>query len=266
MRSFVRAELVARRRMVLALAAGAALILLIVALAYEPLGVNGIGAGFRDRSPHILNAFSGSRSSDVLSPEGWLGFGFNHPVLLMTTLTVAIAIGSGSVAGEIDTGRAELLFTGPIARTRFLAFQVIVWLLAELVVMAGALAGGVLGVVLTPRLHSVGVGQLLLALLQYAPLVCFVAACAFLASAVASTRGRALGAAVGVAVLGYFLNVVSGLLGSLGWLRWLSPFGYYDPAKAISEGFQPLPAAALLAASALLGAAVVARLRVRDLA
>lgn len=265
MGAFVRAELRARRRMILALTGGAFSILLIVALAYEPLGLHAFGSAFGG-APRLLEAFSGSRNTNLLSPHGWMSFGFNHPIFVVTTLTVAIAIGSGAIAGEIETGRAELLFTRPVPRTRFLFAQVRVWAIAQTVVLAGALLGAVLGSLTSDRLRSAGLAELVLPLLQYIPLAAFYAAVAFAASAWTRTRGHAAGVAIGLAVFGYLLSVISGLIPSLDWLRWLSPFGYYQPGTAIDDGIRVWPALALLAAAAALFAATVARFNRRDLA
>lgn len=266
MRRFVGAELRARRRMIAGLGAGGFTLLLIVGLAYHSIGLNALGSAFGHHAPRAFTAFSGSRGGDILSAHGWMGFGFNHPMFLVVTLTVAISVGAGSVAGEVDTGRAELLFTAPVARTRFLLGSLLVWAIAEAAVIAAAWAGAMTGALLSGDLRRAGVAALAWAPLQYAPLALFVAACAFAASAAAHTRARANGLAVGLAVFAYLLNVVSGLIGSLEWLRWLTPFGYYEPGRAIDEGLRIGPAALLAAGGALLLVAARMLLERRDLA
>lgn len=265
MRAFVLAELRARRRMVAGLGAGAFSLLLIMGLAYHSIGVDGLG-GLGSRQPRSISAFSGSHDGNFLSPHGWMGFGFNHPMFLVVTLTVAISVGAGAIAGEVDSGRAELLFTAPVARTRFLLGSVAVWAAAELAVVTAGWAGAVTGALFSSDLRHAGLGVLAWAPLQYLPLALLVASCAFAASATSPTRGRASAITVGIAVLAYLLNVVSGLIASLSWLRWLTPFGYYDPATAIAHGPRPWPAVALLAASAALLALTRLALARRDLA
>jgi ABC-2 type transport system permease protein len=263
---FALAELRSRRRMLAGLGAGGFTLLLIVGLSYHSLGVGAFGDAFRDHQPRAITALSGSRSGNWLAPHGWMAFGFNHPMFLVVTLTVAIAVGSGAIAGEVESGRSELLFTGPVDRSRFLGTMLVVWLVAELAVLAVTLGGAVLGATLSSDLRHAGVAELAWAPLQYLPLALFIAACAFLASALASTRGQAVGGAVAITVLSYLLNVISGLIGALDWLRWLTPFGYYDPTAAITHGLRPAPAAALVLAAAALLATARSIVERRDLA
>lgn len=252
--------------MIAGLAAGAFVLLLIVGLSYTSIGLKGLGAAFSGHTPRGLSALSGSRGGSFLTPHGWMGFGFNHPMFLLVTLTIAISVGAGSIAGEVESGRGELLFTTPIRRTHFLLAAIGVWLAAELAVIAAGGAGAVTGALFTTDLREAGIGTLLWGPLQYLPLALFVAACAFAASALSRTRGRATATATGITVLGYLLNVISGLVPSLDWLHWLTPFGYYDPARALEHGLQLGPVVVLLGGSIALLLVAGAALRRRDLA
>lgn len=266
MSRFVVAELRARRRMIAGLAAGAFTYLLIVALSYHSIGVEGLGKAFHGDLPRTITAFSGSRGGDILSPHGWMGLGFNHPMLMVTSLTAALAIGTGAIAGEVESRRAELLFTAPLDRTRFLAASLLVWLVAEVSVLVVALAGALIGAALSDDLRHSGIGDLVWAPVQFLPLTLLVASIAFAASALSDTRSRALGAAIGVTVFAYLLSVVSGMIASLDWLRWCTPFGYYDPGAAIAHGPRPWPIAVLVGVSALLLTVTRVALERRDLA
>jgi ABC-2 type transport system permease protein len=264
--AFVRAEIISRNRMIAGLAAGGFTLLLIVGLSYDSLGQGTLGAAFKGKLPTGITALSGSRNGNWLTPLGWMGFGFNHPLFLVLMLTAAISVGSAAIAGEVDSGRAELLFTSAVPRTSFLGWTVLVWLAVQLAVLAGAIAGALLGGALSDDIRAAGLAEVLYAPLQFLPVAAFVAACSFLGSAIADTRGAAMGIGVGVAVLGYLLNVISGLISQLDWLRWITPFGYYDPGTAITEGVDVGHAAVLLGASALLMVAARAQLLRRDLA
>lgn len=266
MRPLVAAELRARARMIAGLATGAFTYLLILALTYHSIGVQALGKAFDSGAPKAFTAFSGSRSGDVLSPHGWMGLGFNHPMLMITTLTAALAIGTGCVAGEVDSGRAQLLFTAPVARARFLGAAVVVWAVSEGVILLAALAGALAGAGASADLRAAGLAGLAWAPLQLLPLTAFVAAIGVLASTYADTRGRALGVAVSLVVAAYLLDVVAGLSASLDALRWVTPFGYYDPGAAITRGLRPWPFIGLLAGAGVLLALARRRLERRDLA
>ena len=266
MRPFVVAELRARRRMLAGLAAGAFVLLLIIGISYESLALDAFGSAFGAHPPRGITAFSGSHDASFLTPHGWMGFGFNHPMFLVVTLTVAIAVGTGAIAGEVESGRGELLFTAPLRRTQFLGATLVVWLLAELAVVLGGTLGAITGALTSTPLRNAGIGDLLWAPLQYLPLAFLIAACAFAASAMSATRGRATGIAAGAAILAYLVNVISGLIPSLDWLRWLTPFGYYEPGRAMEHGLRLGPAALLIGLGAALLVAARAVLLRRDLA
>lgn len=190
MKRFVAAELRARRRMVASLAAGAFTYLLIIALVYHSIGVEALGQAFHGEMPRSITAFSGSRSGNILSPQGWMGLGFNHPMLMITSLTAALAIGTGAIAGEVDSGRADLLLSGPVDRTRFLAATLLVWAIAEAAILIIGLSGALLGGALSADLRHAGLAGLAWA--QLLPLTLFVASVSFVASAKSdSARPRA---------------------------------------------------------------------------
>jgi ABC-2 type transport system permease protein len=266
MRSFIAAELRLRAHMLGGLAAGAFTFPLIMALSYKSIGVDALGPAFDGRSPRVFTAFAGTDSVNVLSPHGWMGLAFNHPLLLTVTLTAGVSFGAGAIAGQVESGRAELLFTRPVARRTLTLAPLLAWCLAELGILTAAATGAVVGGLLASDIHDAGVARLLLAPVQLIPLAALGAAIALAASAFAATRGRAIGAAVGALVLGYLLTVVSGLLDGAEWLRWLSPFGYYSPGRAIVDGIVWWHAAVLLAAAALLVVLAIRQCERRDLA
>jgi ABC-2 type transport system permease protein len=264
---FVLAELRSRARMVGGTALGAFALLFVVTVSYGSLGLGTFGHAFANgEPPRGLSALSGSHGTSFLTPDGWVGFGFDHPMFLVLTLTVAIAVGAGAIAGEVDTGRAELLFVAPVARSRFVVSALVVLLAAELAVLAAALGGATVGGAFSSQLRAAGLGHFVLAPLQYLPLALAVATGALWAGATSPTRGRALGLAVGATVTAYLLNVVAGLVAALDWLRWVTPFGYYEPGSALAHGFDVPRALALLALSAVFLALALRGAERRDLA
>ncbi len=267
MSAFIRAELASRRRWLAGLAAGAFAVLVILGLSYHSIGLGALGQALAGRNrPKAFEAFSGSRHGEVLTPHGWLAFGFNHPLYLILTLAVAIGIGTSAVAGEVESGRAELVYTRPVPRRRFLWSSLAIWAAAELFVIAVALAGAFAGGGLSADLRRAGLGPIVLAPLQYLPLALFIAAVSFVASTLARTRGRAVGVAIGVTVVAYLINFAAILFDELEWARALSPFGYYDPFAAVDHGIQWGDVAVLTGAAALLVLAAMRVVERRDLA
>ncbi|HWG98797.1 MAG TPA: ABC transporter permease, partial [Pilimelia sp.] len=85
---------------------------------------------------------------------------------------------------------------------------------------------------------------------------------AFLVGAWTGRRAHVLAVAGTLAVLGYVLRAVGGLVDGLAWVRWLSPFHYYIGADPLRTGWHAGHLAvlgAVAAATAVAGIAVFDR-------
>lgn len=82
-------------------------------------------------------------------------------------------------------------------------------------------------------------------------------------SAVVRNRGAALGAAAGVMIALYLLNVLATLVKSLSWLKWLSAQHYYG--EPMSKGLSWSGSLTLLIAAGVLVAAAVVAFERRDI-
>jgi putative exporter of polyketide antibiotics len=237
MTSLVQAELMSRRRWLAGLAAGAFTFLFVLGLSFSSIGLGAFKGMLETQSrPKIYDAFAGSEGADFLHARGWLAFGFTHPLFLVLTLSVAIGVGAAAIAGEVESGRTELVFSRPVSRTGALLGWIAVWAVAEMVVIAAALAGAAVGAAASSDIGADDIGGLAQTALQYLPLAFFIAAATFLASALARTRGRAVGAAAAIVVGAYLVNFIAGLFDGLGWMHDISPFGYYDAFAAADDG------------------------------
>jgi hypothetical protein len=266
MRLLIRAEWRMRRRSVAALTAGAFCFLFVVAATYQAFGGPDLNDQlFGGKPPRAIAAFSGSREGDIFSPRHYLAFGFNHPLFLVLTLAVAVSTGAGSVAGDVEAGRAELLYTRPVSRLRVLAARIALWAPAQLVVVAGALGGALAGARVAPDLRAAQAERVTWVALQYLPVTAVVAGAAFAASARARTRSGAVGATVGMVAGAYLVNFASLVWSPLDAARWATPFGYYEPLVVADGGPVWWKAAVLLGAAAVLFAAAARSLVRRDL-
>jgi ABC-2 type transport system permease protein len=231
----VRAEVAQRRRMLAALAAGTFVFELVIAGTYQAFGGASLATSFGTKFPSFFSAFAGERNANIFSPANYVGLAFVHPMFLVLMLTVGIAIGTASVAGDIENGRVEMIYTRPISRTAVLDARIRLWAAAQAVVILAAVIGAFIGVRISTDLHVVGVAALLRLVVQFIPLAAFVAGLSFAASAASRTRGQALGIAVGVVALGYLVNFIALLWHPLAFAQRLTPFGYYAPASAVVQ-------------------------------
>lgn len=261
----VRAEVALRRRMLASLGAGTFVFMLAIGGTYQALGgASGLADTFGVKTPSFFSAFVGARDINIFSPANYFAFGFVHPLFLVLTFTVAISIGTSSVAGDIESGRVEMLYTRPVARTTVLDARLRLWAAAQSFVLVASVAGAAAGERISPDLRAVGLGAVGRIVVQLVPLIAFTGALSFFASATSRTRGQALGVAVGVMALSYLVNFVALLWHPLAFASRLSPFGYYTPAAAVG-GIDWFDVAVLLAAAVVLLVASRVALRRRDL-
>ncbi len=268
MRSLVFAELRSRVRSLSAIAVGVFLLLFTGGATYQSFGGPQMASEmFGGEPPAALMALSGSRSTDLFSPKRYIGLGFNHPLFLALTLSVAIAIGARAIAGDVETKRAQLLYSRPVARSRILLAHGLLWLASQVVVIAAAVAGAMVGSQLSPDLRAAGVGANLIWVgVQYFGVAAVFAGASFTSSALLHSRSAALGAAVGVAALSYLINFVSLLWSPLEALGKATPFGYYEPLEVSSGGLAVGKLAVLLGVAVVLFVATDVVLEHRDLA
>ncbi len=234
MTTLLLADLRSRARSIIALTLGCFTVLVVLLGTYSAYGgaaafEKSFGAG---HTPKLFSAFSGSTGTDIFTPTHFLAFGFAHPLFLVLALSVAITSGVAAVATDVETGRAELLFTAPVPRARIFNARISAWALSQLFVISGGVAGALLGIRLSGDLTGVAVAVPLRVALQFASLALFVAAVAFTASTVMHTRGSAFGLAVGVTAGSYVANLVALLWHPLSFLRRMNPFGYYAATSA----------------------------------
>lgn len=267
MRALVLADLRSRWRSLAALCGGCFILLIALSGTYTAYGgaaafAKSFGGG---HTPKLFSAFAGSAGGDIFSPAHFLAFGFGHPLFLVLALSVAVTSGVAAVATEVETGRAELLFTAPVARSAVLNARIIGWLAAQVAVVTGGLAGALIGTQLSGDLSHVSAAVPLRVTVQFASLAFFVAAVAFAASSRMHTRGAAFGATVGVTAGSYVVNLVGLLWHPLAFVQRVNPFGYYAPTDAASH-VNWTDAGVLAAAGVVLVVAAHRALERRDLA
>ncbi|WP_250548975.1 ABC transporter permease [Pseudonocardia sp. H11422] len=158
--------------------------------------------------------------------------------------------------GEEDAGRWDLLLAGRVRRDALVGRHLVV-LVAALVPTGAALAVALVAVgtaVPGALLHGAGI----------ALAGVFFAALGVLAAQVLPSRAPASGAAAAVLGTALLLRMVADGVPTLGWLRWLTPFGLLAEVQPYAAD-RPGPLAVLaLAATAVGGLAVLAARR-RDL-
>ena len=267
MRALAIAELRARWRSVAALAGGGFTLLLVLAGTYSAIGgAQGFGNAFGGgHTPALFSAFGGSSGGNIFAPESYLAFGFTHPLFLVLSLASIVSVGVGVVAGDVESGRAELLYVTPVRRSLIYDARAVACGVIELIVVAATVAGAEVGRLLSNDLSGVSAVVPLRVAAQLLPLLAFFGALAFAISAMSKSRAEAMGLTVAAAAGAYLVNLVSLLWDKIGFIGRFDPFHYYQ-ATAAAASFNTGDAAGLILAGVFLFVLGRWQLTRRDLA
>lgn len=200
---------------------------------------------------------------DYTRPEGWY-HGESMTILVpVAALVVAISMAVRSLAGEERARWADVLLAHPISRTslawRKAAAMVLMVTLVGVLVSTGIAVGNLVS----------GLGMSYLRILETGALAAAfgwcVGAVAFFAGAATGRAQVALGAGVGVAVLGWGVQSFAAVSDALKPWAPASPYYYLLSNYPLDNGLVPWHLAALVGAAAVLLVAGVALYNRRDL-
>ena len=188
-----------------------------------------------NRPMGMLRGLGGS-SMDFSTAAIEMAF-WNHPFVLLIFAIWAISRGSIAVAGEIEKGTMDLVLSRPVARSSFLASQLLT-AVAGFVLMAGSMMGGNL---IGSRYNSLIDPATALDLAKPAlNLMAFgwaIFGYTFFLSTLDFVRWRP-NLIASVATLAGFIALVLAAIPQLDmkWLEKFSIFKAYDPVEAVTKG------------------------------
>lgn len=180
-----------------------------------------------------MGAFSAAFGMDKISFGTFIGF-FGVEcgnVLGLGGALFAAILGISALAKEEKEHTAEFLFTHPVSRKKVLTEKLLA-VFAQIVIFN-------LASVLVTLLTMLAVGEsadakvMFLLFLAYFIMQTEISAMTFGISAF--LKGNGLGVGLGIAVLLYFLNIISNLTQGARFLKYITPFGYTDGADIISN-------------------------------
>lgn len=213
--------------------------------------------------PQMFALLGLAHGEDVFSPEGYLTsrtFGWVVPIIFSL---YAASQGAAAIAGEEEDNTIDLLMANPLSRVRVLVEK---WLaMAAIIVLIGLILGGAL--VLGDRLFGLGIDPLRYAAAAGSAvlLAILIGSLALALGAAGLSRAAAMGVSAAVTVTSFLINSLGTAVPQLEGWRLATPFYYYDDAKPLLNGLDPIHAG-VLAGGALLvtviGAALFSR---RDL-
>jgi len=187
----------------------------------------------------------------------------------MLSLIVPLAVGylavrslASGLSGASESGRLDVLLSAPVSRRRLVAADLLATALEVAAVLMITVALTELGSLLAGAGLSLG-----LALAGYAsvwPLALLTAAIGLVITGFSLRTSVVTGAAAGLLVAMYIMDLVGRLDPSLGWIRYGSVFRYYG--SAVEDGVAPLSFIGVTAAAVVVAAVGSVLFERRDLA
>lgn len=176
---------------------------------------------------------------------------------------MAIVAAAGSTAGEEEDRILAMVLAHPVSRT-----QLVLAKAAAVAVEVSIIAFGIwLGLIAGVAIGGGGIGIGDLAALSI-HLAFFGFASGAVALAVAGWTGRkgvAAGIAGAVAIVGFLVNGFAPLVDGLSWLKYMSPFYYYDGNDPLANGVDVAHLAVLAAIAIILTVVAAVGIDRRDL-
>lgn len=206
--------------------------------------------------PREFAPLVGGDPARLVSPNGYLGVAYSHPLVLVLFSAYTISLASGALAGEIDRGTMRLLMARPLRRRALVLGRALVMLVCTL-----GLAGTLwLGTALAVAWFKVGVDldRFAWAALSVFALFAAIGGVSCLLSAASSSAGRAAGLAGGLTLALYFLDYLAQIWEPLAPWGTLSLFHYHRPVEITFRGQVPWGDLALLFSIAALAIALAA--------
>jgi ABC-2 type transport system permease protein len=247
-----------RRRFLLWLSIGGALTVLGTAALYPSLGSQ-YGKLFEGLPQAVLNLFG---AGDLGTPEGYIESELLSFVAPGLVLGIAIAFGSGTLAGSEHVGHLSLVFTGPMSRVRIALASMLTTGMAvavvTIVIWGALMLGDVVG-----SLH-IGIGRVSAASFMLGLLGLALGALAFGIGAGTGARPLAAGAATAVAVAGYLVYALTPLSDATKPLRYASIWYPFTANHPLVNGVSAAHALVLVALAGLFACGGTAALTRRD--
>jgi len=197
---------------------------------------------------HILRSMLGADRADRIGPEIFSAIPWAHPVVLAILWTHAVMCATRIPAGEIDRGTVDVLLGMPVTRWQVLCSETVVWMVAGCLVLAGVLAGNLIGTALLPDDPSPNLSRKLTILSNLACLYLASGGFGWMASAWSNHRGRAATFVFAFLLGSFLMDYLVAFWEPAGRWSFLSVMAYYRPFVVLRDGTWPLADLAVLLA------------------
>lgn len=212
----------------------------VVMAAYEALEGGEMLEPLLQQVGGVLESLLGGGGVLLTSPVTYVALAWSHPFVLIALAALAISRGVSSVAGEVQSGTGDLLFSRPVPRWRVLLTH---WATTLAALAAICFTGGLATAFWTWALglpDAPGFSAVIATGVVAFALAAAMAGLAYLLSAGSSDAGRASSWAISIVLVSYIMDFVGDLWEVAEPVRPYSIFYYYRPLTLLrGEGLLP---------------------------
>lgn len=218
---------------------------------------------YLENLPEAFKTMLNASELNYNTPAGYLNselFSFMFPLIY---LIYAVGLGSGLIGGEESKNTLDMLLANPIPRWRVVLEKFIALVVTTLVI--GLIAWE--GIALGAWIMKMDLNLLLVFDVNFSAslLAIFFGTLALFISCLKNSRGLATGLTAALAVLSYFMNILTPMVESLKFLRKFSPFYYYNENNPILHGLSMQHVLVFVVAILVFAVAAIFAFRRRDL-
>ena len=195
--------------------------------------------GLFERIPAFFRTFLSNAYLDLLSLDGFLAFGFTHPLVLVLLWTGTIALTSRAIHEGAGPGLTDLMHSLPMPRIHRLAARIAAGEVAGFLFIFCLWLGHFTGVTFMNLPGEPDPMNFLRIAINGYAYVLAVQGMGLLVAALSGSRGKALGASVVVLTIMFLLNVFGQAWSLFAWPARLSFLYYYMPGRVILDGEFP---------------------------
>lgn len=187
-------------------------------------------SSFESAFPPEFEAFFGDITA-AANPAGWLNIELFTLFVPFFVVIIGIGFGSTAIGREEEEGTLELLLASPIKRSKLLTQKMLAIITTICIVVAGAWLSVALGTILFK--FDISLVNLFFACLSAILLGVFFGLFSLMVQCISGKRILALGAGSTIFVLTYFAYVIAQISSGLRFLKYFSPYYYFDSANIL---------------------------------
>jgi ABC-type transport system involved in multi-copper enzyme maturation permease subunit len=202
--------------------------------------------------PFLTQALGGGDVAFMATPEGYLALQLFSFTLLVFAV-YAVVSGLNVTSNDEERGILDIVLSLPIARWRLVFEKFVAYSLLITGAILISFVSMWIGIAITPTLATVDMGKIVAATFAMVPASLVVLAFTLFIAAVVRRRGLAIALASVFVIGSYFIDTIGRAAPStVGALRSISFFAYYDGTGVMQYGFSWVNVLVLLVATGIL--------------